>query len=82
MKRIVIFLVTNLAVMVTLSVVASMLGLHQFVGAQGLNPVGLLAFAALFGFGGSLISLLISKWSAKMATGAQVIESPASATEA
>ena len=82
MKRVVLFLLTNLAVMVTLSVVASMLGLHQFVGAQGLNPVGLLAFAALFGFGGSLLSLLISKWSAKMATGAQVIESPASATEA
>lgn len=82
MKRVALFLVTNLAVMLTLSVVASVLGLHGFASAQGLDPVGLLGFAMVFGFGGAIISLLMSKWSARMATGARPIVTPASATEA
>lgn len=82
MKRIVLFLITNLAVLVTLSVVAHLFGLGQFAGAQGLDFGALLAFAALFGFGGAFISLALSKWSAKAAVGARVIEQPANATEA
>ena len=81
MKRIALFLITNLAVVLTLSVVAHLLGLNAFVSSQGLDFTGLLGFAALFGFGGALISLAISKWSAKMAVGARVIENPANADE-
>lgn len=82
MKRIALFVLTNLAVIVTLSVVAHLLGFDQIAGKQGLDFGALLGFAALFGFGGAFISLAISKWSAKMAVGARVIEHPASATEA
>ena len=81
MKRIALFLLTNLAVLVTLSVVAHLFGLNQFIGAQGLDFGALLAFAALFGFGGAFVSLAISKWSAKMAVGARVIEQPSTSTE-
>jgi len=81
MKRIALFLLTNLAVLVTLSVVAHLFGLNQFIGAQGLDFGALLAFAALFGFGGAFVSLAMSKWSAKMAVGARVIEHPTSSTE-
>jgi heat shock protein HtpX len=82
MKRVALFLVTNLAVLVTLSAVAHFFGLDRIAGAQGLDFGALLAFAALFGFGGALVSLVISKWSAKMAVGARVIERPANPTEA
>jgi heat shock protein HtpX len=82
MKRIALFLLTNLAVLVTLSAVAHLSGLDRFIGAQGLDWGALLAFAALFGFGGALVSLAISKWSAKMAVGARVIERPANPAEA
>ena len=82
MKRIFLFLATNLAVMITLSVVASLLGLNQFITAQGLDPLALLGFAAVFGFGGAFISLAMSKWTAKMAVGARVIEQPSNAAEA
>jgi heat shock protein HtpX len=81
MKRIALFLLTNLAVLVTLSVVAHLFGLNQFVGAQGLDFGSLLAFAALFGIGGAFVSLAISKWSAKMAVGARTIEHPRTSTE-
>jgi heat shock protein HtpX len=81
MKRIFLFLVTNIAVVVTLSVVASVLGINQYITAQGINFGALLMFAAVFGFGGAFISLAISKWSAKMAVGAQVIESPRNSVE-
>ncbi|WP_294254317.1 hypothetical protein [Propionivibrio sp.] len=81
MKRIALFLLTNLAVLVTLSAVAHLFGLNRFTGAQGLDFSGLLAFAALFGFGGAFISLAISKWSAKMAVGARVIEHPTTPAE-
>ena len=82
MKRIFLFLATNLAVMITLSVVASVLGLNQFITAQGLDPFALLGFAAVFGFGGAFISLAMSKWTAKMAVGARVIEQPSNSAEA
>ena len=82
MKRIALFLMTNLAVVVTLSIVAQILGLDRIMGAQGLNFVALLGFAALFGFGGALLSLAMSKWSAKMAVGAHVIDHPSTTTEA
>ncbi|MDP2795288.1 MAG: protease HtpX [Sulfurisoma sp.] len=81
MKRIFLFLVTNIAVMVTLSVVASLLGVNRFLTANGLDLGALLMFAAVFGFGGAFISLAISKWSAKMAVGAQVIEVPRNSAE-
>ncbi len=81
MKRIALFLLTNLAVLVTLSVFAHLFGLNQFIGAQGLDFGALLAFAALFGFGGAFLSLAISKRTAKMAVGARVIEHPTTSTE-
>jgi len=81
MKRIALFLVTNLAVLVTLSVVIHVFGLNRFISAQGLDVGGLIAFAAVFGFGGAFISLAISKWSAKMAVGARVIEQPSNSSE-
>ncbi len=80
-KRVTLFLLTNLAILLVLSFTARLLGLDRFLMSNGLNLGGLLMFAALFGFGGSLISLAISKWSAKMAVGAQVIQNPSTATE-
>jgi len=81
MKRILLFLATNLAVMVVLTVVARLLGIDRYLTAQGGNLGGLLAFAALFGFGGALISLALSKWMAKRAMGVRVITAPANPTE-
>ena len=81
MKRILLFLATNLAVMVVLGVTASLLGVNNFLTANGLNLGALLGFAALIGFGGAFISLLISKPMAKWTTGAQVITSPSNSTE-
>ena len=74
MKRIVLFLVTNLAVMLVLSVVLSVLGVDRFLTQSGLNVGMLLAFSLVVGFGGSIISLLMSKPMAKWSTGAQVID--------
>ncbi|MCW8824828.1 MAG: protease HtpX [Gammaproteobacteria bacterium] len=83
MKRIFLFLMTNLAVILVLSITLRLLGVDRILDAQGtgLNYNSLLIFAAVFGFGGSIISLLISKWSAKRMTGAVVIEQPANQTE-
>ncbi len=81
MKRIVLFLITNLAVMFVLSIVASLLGVDRFLTANGLNLGALLVFSAIFGFGGSIISLLMSKWMAKRSTGAQVITEPRNSAE-
>jgi heat shock protein HtpX len=80
-KRITLFLFTNLAIVLLLSLTARVLGVDRFLMSNGLNLGSLLVFAALFGFGGSLISLAISKWSAKMAVGAQVITNPSNPTE-
>jgi len=81
MKRVFLFLATNLAVVLVLSVVARLLGIDRYMSAQGGNLGGLLVFAALFGFGGALISLAISKWMAKRSMGVRVIGTPANATE-
>ena len=82
MKRIGLFLLTNIAVMVTLSIVAHLLGFNRFLEqGGGMNFTSLLGFAAVFGFGGAFFSLMISKWSAKRMVGAQVIETPRNAAE-
>ncbi|WP_050476704.1 protease HtpX [Herbaspirillum rhizosphaerae] len=81
MKRVILFLVTNLAVMLVLSVTASILGINRYMTANGLNFGMLLMFCALMGFGGSFISLLMSKTIAKWSTGARVIEHPQNSTE-
>jgi heat shock protein HtpX len=82
MKRIVLFLATNLAIMLVLGISASLLGVNKFLTANGLNLGMLLGFAALMGFGGAFISLWMSKPIAKWSTGARVIEQPSNATEA
>jgi heat shock protein HtpX len=82
MKRIVLFLATNLAILVLLGVVLNLV--NGFLAAQGIQlpPIGgLLLFAAVFGMGGAFISLAMSKWVAKRFTGARVIEQPRDATE-
>lgn len=81
MRRIVIFLLTNFAVMLVLSVSARLLGVDRFLTVNGLNMGMLLAFAALIGFGGSFISLMMSKTIAKWSTGAHVIERPSNQDE-
>ena len=82
MKRIGLFLITNLAVLITLSVSMRLLGIEGILTAEyGLDLGALLVFAAIIGFAGSFISLAISKWSAKWLTGAQVIERPGNQTE-
>lgn len=82
MKRILLFLATNIAVLIVLSVVASLLGADHYLTRNGLNLPQLLVFSAVFGMGGSFISLAMSKWMAKMSTGAQVIKEPRNAAEA
>ena len=83
MKRIILFLVTNLAVVLVLSVVLKMLGLDRAMYSQtGISYGGLLAFSAVVGFTGAIISLLMSKQMAKWSTGAHVIGQPANEPEA
>ncbi len=84
MKRIVLFLMTNLAVLFVLSATMNVLGVGRYLTANGLDLTQLLIFAAIIGFTGSIISLLISKPMAKASTGARVIDpqAPANAREA
>lgn len=79
MKRVLLFLATNLAVILVLSIVLNIV--FSFLGVDRSSIGGLLVFAAVFGFGGSFISLAMSKWMAKRSTGAVVIEQPRNATE-
>ncbi|MEJ2181657.1 MAG: M48 family metalloprotease, partial [Gammaproteobacteria bacterium] len=83
MKRIVLFLATNIAIVLVLGISMRLLGFEGILDQQGvdLDLNSLLIFAAVFGFGGSFISLAISKWTAKRFTGAKVIESPTNSTE-
>ena len=81
MKRVLLFLATNLAVVVVLGIVTRLLGLDGWFTQQGINYQALLIFAAIFGMGGAFISLAISKWSAKRMTGAEVIAQPGSEAE-
>lgn len=84
MKRVLLFLITNLAIILVLGVVLSLLGVDRILDEQGvgLDLYNLLVFAGVFGFGGSFLSLALSKWIAKRLTGARVIGSPANHAEA
>jgi heat shock protein HtpX len=81
MKRIFLFVVTNLAVLVVLSVVMKLLGLERALDGTGFNTGAMLVMAGVLGFGGAFISLAMSKWIAKRSTGAHVIDVPRDATE-
>lgn len=83
MKRIMLYLATNIAVLAVLSVTMRLLGIDSLLDEQGagLNMTSLLIFAGIIGFSGSFISLAISKWTAKRLTGAEVITSPKNSTE-
>ena len=82
MKRIVLFVLTNLAIVLVLGITARLLGVDRFLTANGLNLGALLGFALLMGFGGAIISLLLSKPIAKWTAGVQIIEQPRNADEA
>ena len=84
MKRVFLFLATNIAILVVLSVTLSILGVDRILDQQGVNLDlrALLIFAAVFGMGGSFISLMMSKWTARHMTGAEVIEQPRNEAEA
>ncbi len=81
MKRIFLFLITNIAVMLVMSIVLSLLGVNRYLYGTGLNIGSLMVFSLVVGFTGAIFSLLISKPMAKWSTGAHVIEQPSNATE-
>ena len=81
MKRIVLFLATNLAVVLLLSVIINLFGLNRWLSENGIDYTGLLAFSAVVGFAGSFISLLMSKTAAKWSTGAHVVDGSEGTTE-
>ena len=81
MKRIFLLLVTNLAVLAVLTIVAHLVGLDRWLAVRGSSLGALLAFAAVFGFGGAFVSLLMSKWMARNAMGVRIITQPATPTE-
>jgi len=81
MKRVLLLVGTNIAVMLVLSIVVSILGLDRWLTAEGLDYVSLLWFSAILGFGGSFISLLMSKWLAKMQAGVHLIDGSEGTTE-
>ncbi|MDB5840761.1 MAG: htpX [Herminiimonas sp.] len=81
MKRIFLFLATNIAVIAVMTIVLSLLGVDRFLTGTGLNLPMLMVFSLVVGFTGSIFSLLISKPMAKWSTGAHVIEAPSNSTE-
>jgi heat shock protein HtpX len=81
MKRVILFLATNLAIVVVLGAVLNLFGVNHYLTETGIDPVALLIFTAVFGMGGSFISLAMSKWIALRSTGAQVIETPRNSAE-
>lgn len=81
MKRILLFLATNMAVLLLASITLNILGVGNYLSHQGLNMSSLLIFCAVFGFAGSFVSLLLSKTMAKMGTGTQIIEEPQTTQE-
>jgi heat shock protein HtpX len=81
MKRIFLFLATNLAVVLLLSVIINLFGLNRWLAAEGIDYTGLLMFSAVVGFAGSFISLLMSKTAAKWSTGAHVVDGSEGTTE-
>lgn len=82
MQRVFYFLLTNIAILLVLSITMRLLGIEPYLTPYGLNYQSLLAFAVIFGMGGAFISLALSKWTAKRLAGARVIESPSNETEA
>ena len=82
MKRILLFVLTNVLVVTVLGVVASLLGVNRYLTANGLDLGSLLGFALVMGFGGAIISLLISKPMAKWSSGVRIINQPQNADEA
>ena len=82
MKRILLFVLTNVMVVAVLGIVASLLGVNRFLTSNGLNLTALLGFALVMGFGGAIISLLISKPMAKWTAGLRMIDTPQSSDEA
>ena len=81
-RRVGLFLLTNLAVVLLVGILLRATGLDAMLMGSGFNPAGLLVFSGLFGFAGSIVSLWLSKWLALRATGARVIEQPRDRTEA
>jgi heat shock protein HtpX len=81
MKRVFLFVLTNVAILLVLSIAVRVLGLDRYLTEQGLNVGGLLVFAAIFGMGGAFISLAMSKWTAKRMVGAHVVTQPTTPTE-
>ena len=81
MKRVALFVLTNIAILTVASLTFSLLGIADALVANGFDPAGMLLFCALFGFGGAFVSLALSKWMAKRATGAEVIDAPRNAGE-
>ena len=81
MKRVALFVLTNIAILTVASLTFSLFGITGALAANGFDPAGTLLFCALFGFGGAFVSLALSKWMAKRATGAQIIEAPRNAGE-
>lgn len=81
MKRIFLFILTNIAVLVVINITLRLLGVDRWATANGINFGALLVMSAVIGFTGSIISLLMSKWMAKMSVGAQVITNPFDPTE-
>ena len=74
MKRIVLFMATNIAIMITLSIVLSLLGFTGYLTADGLDYAGLMVFSLVWGMGGAFISLAMSRWMAKTAMGVQLVD--------
>ncbi|MCY3621716.1 MAG: protease HtpX [Gammaproteobacteria bacterium] len=81
MKRVALFVLTNIAILTVASLTFSLLGITDALVSNGFDPAGMLLFCALFGFGGAFVSLALSKWMAKRATGAEVIDAPRNAGE-
>jgi len=81
MKRVLLLIATNVAVMLVLSIVVSVLGLDRWLAAEGINYGALLWMSAIFGFGGAFLSLLMSKWIAKMSVGAHTIDGSEGTTQ-
>ena len=74
MKRVLLFVATNFAIMIMLSIVLSLLGVTGYITASGIDYVALMVFSLVWGFGGAMISLLMSRWMAKMAMGVQLVD--------
>ncbi|MGH8205112.1 MAG: protease HtpX, partial [Steroidobacteraceae bacterium] len=82
MKRVLLFLATNFAILIVASVTLRLLGVEPWLNENGIDFTSLLIFGAVIGFGGAFVSLAISRWMAKRAMGVQVIDEPRNEHEA